>query len=56
MWCPNIKKMKAHKAYILRSLLFLSCIPCEKDMHDNKNDEVFSTIYVYPTSCCKISI
>ena len=29
-WCPNIKKMKAHKVYILWNLLILSSIPYEK--------------------------
>ena len=48
MWCPNIKKMKAHKAYILWSLLFLSCIPYEKDLHDNKNDEFLAQFMFIP--------
>ena len=29
-WCPNIKKMKAHKICVLWSLLILSSIPYEK--------------------------
>ena len=33
--------MKAHKVDILSSLLILSSIPCEKNIHGNKNEEFF---------------
>ena len=41
MWCPNIKKKKAHKACISWNLLILSSILYEKNMHGNKNDDFF---------------
>ena len=54
-WCPNIKKMKAHEVCILWGLLNLSSISYEKNIHGNKNDDIFSTVHSCPTCHCKIS-
>ena len=43
-WCPNIKRIKAQKIYIVWSLLILLSISYEKNMHCNKNEDFFSII------------
>ena len=53
-WCSNIKKMKAHNVCILWSLLIWSSIPYGKNMHGNKNEDLFSIIHSRPTSRCII--
>ena len=47
--------MKAHEVCNFVTLLNLSGIPYEKNMHGNKNDDFFSAAHICPISHCIIS-